>query len=80
MGPRSLLLQLRKRLANQRWALQRLLLWMPVKKLTSKIINPPKKSTSKKLEEILNKYTTNGSAIDIQDLVKKLNSSELKKT
>jgi len=49
------------------------------KKLINKIINPPKKSTSKRLEEIVNKYTTNGSAVDIQDLVKKLNGSGLKR-
>jgi len=43
------------------------------KQLINKIINPPKK---KKLEEIVNKYTT---TVDIQDLVKKLNGSGLKK-
>jgi len=37
------------------------------KQLINKIINPPK--TSKKLEEIVNKYTT---IVDIQDLVKNL--------
>ena len=46
------------------------------KQLINKIINPPKKSTSKKLEEIVNKYTT---TVDIQDLVKKLNGSGFKK-
>ena len=47
------------------------------KQLINKIINPP--NPSKRVEEIVNKYTANGSAVDIQDLVKKINGSGLKR-
>ena len=48
------------------------------KRVIEKVMNPPKKSASKKIEQIVNKYSVNGSAVDIQDLVRKLNNSGLK--
>jgi len=48
------------------------------KKVVEKAMRP---KTSERIEEVVNKYitTTKGSAITIQDLVKKLNNSELKR-
>lgn len=43
------------------------------KKLIDKVMNP-----SKKLENVVSKHTKSGSAIAIQDLVKRLNGSGLK--
>jgi len=43
------------------------------KKLVEKAINP-----KKKLENIVSKYTGNGNAVAIQDMVRKLNGSGLK--
>ena len=47
------------------------------KKLIEKAMNP---KTKNKVENIVSKYTTKGGAIAIEDLVKRLNGSGLKKT
>ena len=44
------------------------------KKLIDKVINP-KPKPSNKLENIVSKYTGNGNAVAIQDMVRKLNGS-----
>ena len=48
------------------------------KKLIEKAMNP--EASKNKLENIVSKYTGNGRAVAIQDMVKKLNGSGLKHT
>ena len=48
------------------------------KRMVDKVMRP--KTSSKRIEQIVNKYATKGSALSIQDLVKKLNNSGLKQT
>jgi len=49
------------------------------KKLIDKVINPNPRP-SNKLENIVSKYTDNGNAVAIQDMVRKLNGSGLEQT
>ena len=44
------------------------------KRMVEKVMRP---KTSKRIEQIVNKYVTKGSAVTIQDLVEKLNNSGL---
>jgi len=44
------------------------------KRMVEKVMRP---KTSNRIEQIVNKYATKGSAVTIQDLVKKLNNSGL---